>query len=144
MSSYSKQRLTKLEFIEKLGDEAFMAILQMAKASPSVEAWVAKMELTTPDPDGTSVDLCDPRTIAGIEAIGMMLEAQEVVSLGWAQAVLATAPASLHIEPPLFVPTHRIGIDLVMVEQDGTVRFSSGGWTTLDTLSAQSLLVEVL
>lgn len=84
-----KRRLTKLEFIERLGDDALLAILQMAKVSPSVEAWVLKMQITTPDPDGTSVDLDDPRTVAGIEAMGMALEAQGVVATGWAQGVLA-------------------------------------------------------
>lgn len=84
-----KRRLTKLEFIEALGENAFVAILQMAKVSPIIEAWVEKMKLATPDPDGTSVDLADPRTIAGIEAIGQALEAQGIVTAGWAEGVLA-------------------------------------------------------
>lgn len=85
----SPRRLTKLQFIEKLGDAAFAAILQMAKVSSDVEAWVKKMELTTPDPDGTSVDLDDPRTMAGVRAIGAILAEHGVVTAGWADEVLA-------------------------------------------------------
>jgi len=87
--SSNKRRLTKLDFIEKLGDDAFIAILQMAKSSPQIEAWVEKMKLTTPDPDMTSVNLDDTRTIEGIQAIGVALESQGVVSPGWADGVLA-------------------------------------------------------
>ena len=83
-----KRRLTKLEFIEKLGDTAFAAILEMTKTSPEVNAWVEKVRLTTPDPDGTSVDLKDLRTVAGVEAIGQVLESQGIVQAGWANEVL--------------------------------------------------------
>jgi len=84
-----KRRLTKLEFIEKLGDAAFVAILQMAKSSTQIEAWVEKMKLTTPDPDGTSVDLDDERTQFGVAAIGSALVQMGVVEAGWADGVLA-------------------------------------------------------
>jgi hypothetical protein len=83
-----RRRVTKLEFIELLGDAAYGAILAMAKQSLQVEAWVKKMELATPEPDGTSIDLDDPRTQAGVQALGMVLEQQGVVSADWAEGVL--------------------------------------------------------
>ena len=83
-----KRRLTKLEFIERLGDAAFAAVLEMAKASPELNAWVEKVKMATPDPDGTSVDLGDPRTIAGVNALEPALIAQGVVASGWADGVL--------------------------------------------------------
>lgn len=83
-----RRRLSKLEFVELLGDAAYGAILVMQKQSVQVEAWVKKMELATPDADGTSIDLDDPRTQSGVMALGMMLEAQGVVSEGWAEGVL--------------------------------------------------------
>ena len=83
-----KRRLTKLEFIERLGDAAFAAVLEMAKVSPELNAWVEKVKMATPDQDGTSVNLDDPRTIAGVNALEPALIAQGVVASGWADGVL--------------------------------------------------------
>lgn len=82
------RRLTKLQFIERLGDAAFVAILQMAKQSAEVEAFVERFRLTTPDPDGTSIDLDDARTAAGVAAIGAALLQMGVVAADWADEVL--------------------------------------------------------
>lgn len=82
------RRLTKLQFIDRLGDAAFAAILAMAKASIEVEAFVMRFQLATPEQDGTSIDLDDPRTVAGVTAIGGALQAQGVVGEGWAGGVL--------------------------------------------------------
>lgn len=82
------RKLTKLQFIERMGDPAYAAILQMAKADIGVEVFMRKFEATTPDEDGTSINLDDPRTIAGVNAIGATLEAQQIVEPGWADEVL--------------------------------------------------------
>jgi len=82
------RRITKLQFIELLGDVAFASILELTKVSPEVNAWVEKFKLTTPDPDGTSVDLTDPRMISGVTGIGQVLSAQSIVSEDWAAGVL--------------------------------------------------------
>lgn len=82
------RRLTKLQFIDRLGDAAYLAILTIAKSSVEVEAFVKRFEMATPEADGTSVDLDDPRTIAGVTTIGGILEAQSIVAVGWAQGVL--------------------------------------------------------
>lgn len=86
---FSKRRLTKLEFIDKMGDAAFVAILQLAKSSPEIEGWVEKMKLTTPDPDGASVMLDDERTQTGVIAIGAVLTQMGVVDGDWSTRVLA-------------------------------------------------------
>ena len=83
-----RRMLTKLEFIELLGDVAYPTILTMAKASVQIEVWMKKLELTTPDADGYSVNLDDPRTQGGITAIGMALEMQEIVDADWVGSVL--------------------------------------------------------
>lgn len=83
-----RRRLSKLEFIELMGDAAYVTILQLAKASIEVEAWVKKMELTTADSDGTSIDLDDPRTQAGVASIGTVLLGMGVVPADWAEGVL--------------------------------------------------------
>ena len=83
-----KPRLTKLQFIDRLGDAAYMAILAMSHENLLVEAFIKRFEMTTPDPDGTSIDLDDPRTVAGVTAIGAALVEQGVVTNGWAEEVL--------------------------------------------------------
>lgn len=83
-----RRRLSKLEFIELMGDAAYVAILQLAKTSVEVEAWVKKMEFTTADSDGASIDLDDPRTQAGVVSIGTVLHGMEVVPADWAEGVL--------------------------------------------------------
>lgn len=83
-----RRRLTKLEFIGRMGEPVFIAILAMAQQSVEMAAWVELVRMATPDPDGTSVDLDDPRTLAGLNAIEPVLVAQAVVSEGWAAGVV--------------------------------------------------------
>lgn len=83
-----RQALTKLEFIALLGDAAYKATLSMAKTSVDIEAWVKKVELTTPDVDGYSIHLDNPELQAGVQDLEAALIAQGVVTTGWAQEVL--------------------------------------------------------
>jgi hypothetical protein len=82
------RRLTKQQFIDRMGGPAHKAILQMQEVDLDVRAFVHRFENLTPDPDGTSVDLDDPRTIAGVTAIGPALVAAGVLSSDWAEGVL--------------------------------------------------------
>lgn len=84
-----KRRLTKLEFVGRMGEAVFVAIIGMAQQSVDMAAWVEMVRMTTPDPDGTSIDLDDPRTLAGLNALEPVLIAQGVVSAGWAAGVVA-------------------------------------------------------
>ena len=84
-----KRRLTKLELIGRMGEAIFVAIIGMAQQSVEIAAWIEMVRMTTPDPDGTSIDLDDPRTIAGLNAIEPVLVAQGLVSAGWAAGVVA-------------------------------------------------------
>jgi hypothetical protein len=77
------RRLTKLAFVGRLGSD-FTAILQAAKMSVEVEAFVKMLDWATPDADGTSVDLDDPRVTY---ALGM-LEAGGLLAEGRAAEVL--------------------------------------------------------
>lgn len=81
-------RLTRLQFVGRMGEAAMVAILAMAQQSVEIAAWVKLLDWATPDPDGTSIDLADPRTIAGLQALEPLLIAQGVVTEGWAQGVL--------------------------------------------------------
>ena len=100
-------RLTKQEFFDRLGQAAVAAILTMAKTSVDIEAWVKRLDLVTPEADGTSVDLEDPRTIAGVTAIGAILEQNGIVESGWAESVLG-APASTPPAPPVFARVYQM------------------------------------
>ena len=84
-----KRRLTKLELIGRMGEAVFVSIIGMAQQSVEIAAWVEMVRMTTPDPDGTSIDLDDPRTLAGLNALEPVLIAQGIVSEGWAAGVVA-------------------------------------------------------
>ena len=84
-----KRRLTKLEFIGRMGEQVFIAILGMAQQSVEMAAWVELVRMATPDPDSTSIALDDPRTVAGLTALEPVLIAQGIVSAGWAAGVVA-------------------------------------------------------
>ena len=84
-----KRRLTKLELIGRMGEAVFVSIIGMAQQSVEIAAWVEMVRMTTPEPDGTSIDLDDPRTLAGLNALEPVLIAQGIVSEGWAAGVVA-------------------------------------------------------
>lgn len=77
-----RRRLTKLEFVALLGND-FTSILAAAKTSVDVEAFVMLVTLATPDPDGTSIDLDDPR----MQALHQ-LEVAGALGSGRAQEIL--------------------------------------------------------
>lgn len=78
------RRLTKLSFIGRIGDE-FSGILTAAKTNVQVELFVRMLDWATPDPDGTSVDLDDPRVVDALTT----LEAAGLISTGRAQEIRA-------------------------------------------------------
>lgn len=83
-----RRRITKQEFFDLLGNNAVGFLLTAAKSSVEIEAWIKRLDLVTPDPDGASVDLDDPRTVAGTNQLGALMVANGVVSADWAQGVL--------------------------------------------------------
>lgn len=84
-----RRMISKLEFIALLGDAAYIAILTIAKQSVEIEAWIKMIELTSVEPNtGWAINLDDPRTAAGIHAIGSVLTSNGVVTAGWAEGVL--------------------------------------------------------
>lgn len=82
------RRITRLAFVERIGEAAFVALLAMAKQSIEVEAMMKLIEWAQLDPDGTSIDLDDPR-FQRLHQLEPALVAQGVVSAGWASEVLA-------------------------------------------------------
>ena len=81
----SGRRLTKLAFVALIGEDAFKAVLAAAKVNVDIEAFVKLIDWATPEADGTSIDLDDPRTISGLYA----LEAAGLIAPGRAQEILA-------------------------------------------------------
>jgi len=78
------RRLTKLAFIGRIGDE-FAGILIAAKTNVQVELFVRMLDWATPDPDGTSVDLDDPRVVTALTT----LESAGLLGTGRAQEIRA-------------------------------------------------------
>lgn len=76
------RRLSKLAFIGCIGDE-FAGILTAAKTNVQVELFVRMLDWATPDPDGTSVDLDDPRVVEALTT----LEAAGLLGAGRAQEI---------------------------------------------------------
>lgn len=77
------RRLTKLGFVGRLGTD-FPVILAASKVDVGVEMFVRMLDWATPDPDGTSVDLDDPRVIYALN----QLEAGGVIGAGRAAEIL--------------------------------------------------------
>lgn len=71
--------VTKLAFMERFTDEELAAIYAAAKTDVRVEVWMDKMKLAS------EIDLADPRTRAGVEA----LEALGLIGQGRAAEVLS-------------------------------------------------------
>lgn len=63
------RRLTKLDFIGRLAPEEFAQVLVAAKTDPGVEMFVKMLDWTTADPDGTSINLDDERTVTGVRTL---------------------------------------------------------------------------
>jgi hypothetical protein len=80
-----RRRLTKLEFMNRFTDTELANIYSAAKLSVMVEVWLEKLKAASPEADGTSVDLDDPRTMAGIQS----LEAGGLIATGRAAEILA-------------------------------------------------------
>ena len=78
------RRLTKLAFIGRIGTE-FSGILTAAKTNVQVELFVRMLDWATPDPDGTSVDLDDPRVVDALTT----LEAAGLIGAGRALEIRA-------------------------------------------------------
>lgn len=78
------KRLTKLEYMNRFTDQELALIYSAAKVNVQIEVWLAKFNATSTDDKGTSIDLEDPRTIAGIQA----LEAAGIINTGRANEIL--------------------------------------------------------
>jgi len=80
-----QRRITKQEFIDRFTQGEMDGILATAKTVVAVEAWLFRFNSVTPDADGTSIDLNDQRTIAGVHG----LEAGGLIAAGRAAEILA-------------------------------------------------------
>lgn len=78
------RRLTKLAYMNRFTDLELEGIYSAAKVSVAVEVWLAKFNATTPDADGTAIDLDDPRTIDGLSD----MEAATLIGVGRAAEIL--------------------------------------------------------
>lgn len=137
-------RLTKLDFIGRIGDAAFTKLLELSASSVDVMKLVKLVDWATPDPDGTSIDLDDAR-VQKVREMEPMLVSLGVVTAGWADSVLYIPAPVVPASPAAFVATHMVqDFGQAMVDADGTVRLADGRWTTLDALATMGKTVEAL
>lgn len=80
----SRRRISKLEYMNRFTDVELATIYSAAKVSVLVEVWLAKFNATTPEPNGTAIDLDDERTAVGLHA----LEAAGLIGAGRANEIL--------------------------------------------------------
>lgn len=79
------RRLTKLEFFDRFLDTELVDVYTAAETSAAVRVWLDKLKMTTPDSDGTSIDLADSRTVGGVNA----MEYGGLIAAGRAAEILA-------------------------------------------------------
>ena len=90
------RRVTKLQFRNLFSPEEKVAIEFASLDNPSasqdvrlqaagLRVFLADVESATPEPDGTSIDLDDPRTVAGVNA----LESYGLIATGRAAEILS-------------------------------------------------------
>ena len=90
------RRLTKLQFRNRFTAAEKRAIEFASLDNPSasqedrlkaadLRVFLADVEAATPEPDGTSIDLDDPRTVAGVNA----LESYGLIATGRATEILS-------------------------------------------------------
>ncbi len=63
------KRVTKLAYMDRFTDEELGLIYTTAKTNVAIEIWLARFNATTPEADGTAIDLLDPRTAGGLYAM---------------------------------------------------------------------------
>ena len=71
--------LTRLEYMNQFTDAELAAIYTAAKSVVEIEIWLEKFKVTT------EVDIDDPRTVSGVQA----LEGAGLIAAGRAQEILA-------------------------------------------------------
>lgn len=79
-----RRRISKLEFTKIFTDTEFTTILAGALQSQAVNVWWQKFVITTPDIDGSSIDLDNTETICGVRA----LENGSLIGAGRAREIL--------------------------------------------------------
>ena len=79
-----QRRVTKLEFVTRLGND-YIPLLAASKQSVMIEAFIKMLDWATPEQDGTSIDLDDPRLIDALT----QLEQGGAIAEGRATEILA-------------------------------------------------------
>lgn len=81
------RRLSTLSFRDRFTMDEKRAIYTAAQSSVDVRIWLDDLNAATPESDGTAVDLDDPRTVSGVQA----LESAGLLAAGRAAQILGGA-----------------------------------------------------
>lgn len=77
------RNISKNSFFDRLGND-LPAIYTLAKTNTGVAIWLDRLKMAPEKPDGLSVPLDDPRTIAGVTFVYQQLEASGSIAAGQA------------------------------------------------------------
>lgn len=80
----ASSRVSKIAFIHRFTDGEFVGVLTAAQQSMALASWVKKLDMVTPEADGTSLDLTDPQVIGGVK----LLEQSGLIAVGRAAQIL--------------------------------------------------------
>ena len=80
----ASKRVTKLDYMNRFTDEELGLIYTVAKTNVAIEIWLAKFNATTPEADGTAIDMLDPRTVYGLQS----MEAAGLLAPGRAMEII--------------------------------------------------------
>lgn len=79
-----QRRVTKLDFVGRLGED-FDTLFDASKTVVDVEKFMRMLDWATPEADGTSIDLDDPRVVYAMNAF----EQAGLIAAGRAAEILA-------------------------------------------------------
>lgn len=74
------RRLTKLQFINRFSRMELVGIITAARTDAQAELFLRMLDWVSVEPDGTSVNLDDPATVEGVNALVGATRAAEILA----------------------------------------------------------------
>lgn len=130
--------ISGVSYLRRFTQAERIAIRAAAQQSAELDDYLKLLDATIAQ--GGVVNLLDDDTVAAVN----LLEQYGLIGVGRAAKILEVPQEQQQpATPSQFVATHAVdGLGAAMLEQDGTVRFENGQWTTLDALIAMGKTME--
>lgn len=133
----AEYNISGVSYLRRFTQAERIAIRAAAQQSAELDDYLKLLDATIQQ--GGIVNLLDDDTVAAVN----LLEQYGLIGVGRAAQILEIPQEQQPETPSQFVATHAVdGFGAAMLEQDGTVRFENGQWTTLDALIAMGKTME--